>query len=880
MHGEGSLHSQHARSTSNCSSSTGKCNERAGHPGNSRGREPDAKVPGKKDDSSRPSASGLLRVHDERGLGCRMEESKRRTAGDSGQSNVLHRTSGAGCWEDEIGVAPHGAPRTTIQPLPDQPSANRTGTIQQTMCPGVGKCKSCLRQGSGCVRVENADYGKGAEKDQRDRGGGTTQAQTPQKRGKRQGQGRRPWSSRRVQMTDASAEQCASLDDFCGGRNVGKKLSQSDFPSVGDPFAHESYNPLPDLTDPNKVFNPVNLASLLVQEFWKTPSALTSFAHASLGLTTCTIPESASNSLWPVPLPRRWTVASRLSPRRRRRKQYYHVRQQLLEIVVICLNWETLGFPCRPPPEAMRGGFISTAQHGILEHLETCLDHFLHMSPFTADDLGRSAEKFQSVITNLKELPKCKLRLQDLEICLRELHSFLDPYSSHFKAKADDDHSPEHQCDFSGMGRSQAVSVGSSKAVVSDRVKWENPPSFRAEDFLSGMVRAAYDDPEVMRKPHDEWTSVKPGRMHCSKEEFLKLVSRWDSLGACRLVPFTDQDPEELVGLFCVAKDSSFDRLIINPRVINSRMDTISDATKELAPGSMLGLLHLGPNDVFRFSADDLSDFYYTFKVGEKRALRNTFKLPLQSFDVCHLTCFDPKQHQGKTLLVCLSTLAMGDNLAVEIAQSAHKAVLSELCGSMLVSETLRYRCPIPRSDFIELLAIDDHVGIQKLTRESLKDNPCLRDSIVFENAEHAYKAVGLIQHPKKRKRNLTQGTILGADFDGVAGRVMAPRSRVLLLSIITLAIAHQGTCTPKLLSILLGSWIHVLLFRRVMFALMDRLFHEGSDLPPDQIFCLSRRARTELQLLGSLGSLAQADLRAQHSSKIYCTDASPSGGP
>lgn len=680
-------------------------------------------------------------------------------------------------------------------------------------------------------------------------------------------------------MTDASAEQCTSLDDFCGGRNVGKKFSQSDFSSVDDPFAHESYNPLPDLSDPNKVFNPVNLASLLVQEFWKTPSALTSFAHASLGLTTCTIPESASNSLWPVPLPRRWTVASRLSPRRRRRKQYYHVRQQLLEIVVICLNWETLGFPCRPPPEAMRGGFISTAQHGILEHLETCLDHFLHMSPFTADDLGRSAEKFESVITNLKELPKCKLRLQDLEICLHELHSFLDPYSSHFKAKTDDDHSPEHQCDFSDMGRSQAVSVGSSKAVVSDRVKWENPPSFRAEDFLSGMVRAAYDDPEVMRKPPDEWTSVKPGRMHCSKEEFLKLVSRWDSLGACRLVPFTDQDPEELVGLFCVAKDSSFDRLIINPRVINSRMDTISDATKELAPGSMLGLLHLGPNDVFRFSADDLSDFYYTFKVGEKRALRNTFKLPLQSSDVCHLTCFDPKHHQGKTLLVCLSTLAMGDNLAVEIAQSAHKAVLSELCGSMLVSETLRYRCPIPRSDFIELLAIDDHVGIQKLSRESLKDNPCLRDSIVFGNAEHAYKAVGLIQHPKKRKRNLTQGTILGADFDGVAGRVMAPRSRVLLLSIITLAIAHQGTCTPKLLSILLGSWIHVLLFRRVMFALMDRLFHEGSDLPPDQIFCLSRRARTELQLLGSLGSLAQADLRAQHSSKIYCTDASPSGG-
>lgn len=29
-------------------------------------------------------------------------------------------------------------------------------------------------------------------------------------------------------------------------------------------------------------------------------------------------------------------------------------------------------------------------------------------------------------------------------------------------------------------------------------------------------------------------------------------------------------------------------------------MHTISEATKSLAPGSMLGLLHLGPHDVFR----------------------------------------------------------------------------------------------------------------------------------------------------------------------------------------------------------------------------------------------------------------------------------------
>ena len=51
---------------------------------------------------------------------------------------------------------------------------------------------------------------------------------------------------------------------------------------------------------------------------------------------------------------------------------------------------------------------------------------------------------------------------------------------------------------------------------------------------------------------------------------------------------------------------------------------------------------------------------------------------------------------------------------------------------------------------------------------------PHLRDSEVFERAQHAYKQVGLIQHEKKRKRDQIAGTILGADFDGpgLSGRV------------------------------------------------------------------------------------------------------------
>ena len=92
----------------------------------------------------------------------------------------------------------------------------------------------------------------------------------------------------------------------------------------------------------------------------------------------------------------------------------------------------------------------------------------------------------------------------------------------------------------------------------------------------------------------------------------------------------------------------------------------------------------------------------------------------------------------------------MGDSLAVEVAQQAHSNVLSTLCHSMRPKEVIRYRHPISRTPFVEMLAIDDHVGIQKIAID-YKENPSMRDTEVFEATEKAYRQVGLVQHPKER---------------------------------------------------------------------------------------------------------------------------------
>jgi hypothetical protein len=71
----------------------------------------------------------------------------------------------------------------------------------------------------------------------------------------------------------------------------------------------------------------------------------------------------------------------------------------------------------------------------------------------------------------------------------------------------------------------------------------------------------------------------------------MELAKKWDSLGACRLIACDRVAADEAVGLFAVNKDADYDRLIVNPTVINSRMYGFNDNgyTKTLAPGHELG---------------------------------------------------------------------------------------------------------------------------------------------------------------------------------------------------------------------------------------------------------------------------------------------------
>lgn len=289
-------------------------------------------------------------------------------------------------------------------------------------------------------------------------------------------------------------------------------------------------------------------------------------------------------------------------------------------------------------------------------------------------------------------------------------------------------------------------------------------------------------------------------------------------------------------------------------------------------------MIALSPSEQLLISSDDLCEFYYTFRVSTKRAQRNAIGVKFHHSEVSHLQCYDPSQHTGH-VYICLGTLAMGDALAVEIAQQSHTNLLQVKAGCMLLEESLQYRTAIPRGPFYELLTIDDHIGLQKVPLGGPCTASFARDVEVFERAGKAYLDVGLTAHPGKRQRRVSSTVVLGAEIDGHRGRVSAPRSRIVLLSFLTAVILHKGHVTRKLIQGLLGCWTHILLFRRPAFSIIDKLYSEGAEHHEDTVFKLSKESRNELLCLCLLAPVLQTNMRTSTPSTVYMMDASPFGG-
>ena len=118
----------------------------------------------------------------------------------------------------------------------------------------------------------------------------------------------------------------------------------------------------------------------------------------------------------------------------------------------------------------------------------------------------------------------------------------------------------------------------------------------------------------------------------------------------------------------------------------------------------------------------------------------------------------------------------------------------------------------------------------------------------------------------------------LGADADGFAGLVSAPRHRLGVLIWITGVVARRRTCSAALLATLLGLWVHALLFRRPLLALFNQVFVDSRRLPASKVFRLRRDSVNELQAICWIAPLLTGDLRAGYVEALFAMDASLDG--
>ena len=602
--------------------------------------------------------------------------------------------------------------------------------------------------------------------------------------------------------------------------------------------------------------------------------------------------------VWPVPLPTaRWTAGASCnpSPRRRRRARLFRVAREFVRVQVGCLNWLALGCPRTAPTHAcIRGAVLTSDQHSVLETLERRSLHFLRAGPFSKSTLGWSGEKFASLFSRASELSQadasCACGVDRL------LSEFVSAFESDWCPYTRSRGHPEPPAAEPAQAASTPTaatvpgasedlgydSVGSNitcKPIQADRIKWTLPPSFNPVPFLvDPQVRSAYIDPETVKLPAAAWPRLPRAKVHATRAQLLKLAAKWDQFQALRIFRCSEVDPMETVGCFGVPKDENFDRFILNPSVANARSMKLSCYTKLLAPGCLLAQATLPTCDHFlRFCCDDLSEMYYTFVVPIRRAKRNCLGIVFQPSELQNFSVFNPRVHNEPCFLA-LNALAMGDCGAVEYAQQSHFNVLASLGNCMRPSEFCAYRRPFPRGQCAEFLSIDDHMTAQVCSRSQLQRKLPLRDTLIFSGADAAYPTVGLVPHEGKRRRNVTTGVFLGADVDGLTGIVSAPRHRTGVLMRVTAMVARAGVCSPALLSLLLGLWVHVLLFRRAGFAILQQVFTDARRTPATRIMSLHRDSVNELFCLCAVAPLLQADLRATYPGFLYAMDASPSG--
>ena len=590
--------------------------------------------------------------------------------------------------------------------------------------------------------------------------------------------------------------------------------------------------------------------------------------------------EGATAQLWPMPVPYPQVLRREAGP-----KEGDFSFKRAICIEVLALNWLYLRRAPSAPSSIALGRPLTRSQWRLVRELEHQSRAWIGKT-VSASEMGRSASKIESIEAALAYLGRLD-RVEESGSSLgndegsvaRAGHlrgygvGFIQ--KGFFKAGLQGSSGGEPVI---GVKASTHCSV-TAKAIEVERLHFRGQPGFEPSPYLDELSRKIFERPlDMALRPEESFEDPPRVRIHASREQRIALLHKLDQGGRLGLVGESQILPGYQSGLFSIIKDLKTDRLIFDSRPFNTLERAPQRWVYSAASAANLCELQIPEDCVLVASGTDLRDYYYAYRVGAQRLVRNTLSCPLSQAEARQFRCYHKGLQQEAVLYPALATLAMGDACAVELGQTAHVSLAVQ--AGLITKETLlAMHLPRPRSPSMTGIIIDDLICLEVLASRALREGQEGVSSQQVRGMLPRYISSGLVPHEKKTFYQKVQADFWGASLDGEVGQVRASLSRVLPVSLVTSMIVRIGLVSVALLEIVVGSWTSTFLFRRRLLSLLSVVYEPlQRGLPRSTVIRLSPELAEELLLVLSLAPLAVSDLRATNSQHVYCSDASDWG--
>lgn len=538
---------------------------------------------------------------------------------------------------------------------------------------------------------------------------------------------------------------------------------------------------------------------------------------------------------------------------------------QLLHIVnlqIAALNWLALSQVREPPDWICGRQRLSAVQWQVADRLKRLREAWYQRADVPASSMGRTAAKQETFEKALEVLEK-----HAKESLHQDMH-----YFGHKKKCTQARPNSKRG---SVIGTVQKSDMSGAMSIVASRIKMSGKPSFDPTPFLNPETKELYECP--LRDVNDDTISrLAPPRVrvHASFKEKLALLKILERTNRLSFRSMSSVCKGFGNGLFCVPKDLSVDRLILDARPANLLQNPPNRFIMSMGSSYSLLGLHLKDSEKLLMSGDDLSNFFYMFLVNSERETKNFLEWAIPTEAVKHMASFPEHLIDEKYVYACLSTLAMGDGAACEFAQTSHLALAIQ-AGVFNRQSLVTIHGAIPRGDLVGGIIIDDLILIEKVNIDA---DRALRSEVKRESIHNLYKRVGLEAHPSKGFSNQSRANFWGADIDGEAGLIRANIPRAMSLCWIAQQVASLRLASVGLLESLAGGFVSIFSYRRRMLSLLDSIYSVQANRQQSDIVHLPDVLVDELTLMSILGPLAVTDIRTPFDEHLYCVDASDWG--